>query len=493
MTPHPTRPIPVRPWHAKRKPLAVGDQPVVRTQRGARSVGALNKPRSVFSNLSFLSILGDMLAVIVAITTSFTVVVVGTLPVAEGLMLALLPVILVVRGKRLNRPIFRTVFALLALWLANQVFTDFYRQTAAKDWLRGNAAIVFFLVDLTFLVMLLGGNQRRKTLFVASYAIGSLLAARFQPTELAMQEPWKFGYSNGLTILSVLAAAILHDKRKYPPSLFILACITGANLLENYRSPVLNILVAVALTMPLIPERVGTVRLLPRKGTKARIAFLVVTALAAGVLAQGLVQLATSGGLVSEDAQVKNRMQSQSRGGLLIAGRPEILVSSAAVIDHPIVGLGSWARDFKYVEMLNDIQVRFGIPTDLYDTEQDAQGLIPVHSHIMGAWVWAGILGAAFWAYILWITFKGIQRLAAQPRPSFLHAWFLPALAWAILFSPFGMGMRIVDSLEIILICDLLSSAPGVAPNLQIAPARQFVGRRLAPPRRSVARAFRTR
>lgn len=461
--------------------MAIGDQPVVRTQRGARSVGTLNKPRSVFSNLGFLSILADMLAVIIAITTSFTVVVVGTLPVAEGLMLALLPVILVVRGKRLNRSIFRTVFALLALWLANQVFTDIYRQTATKDWLRGNAAIVFFLIDLTFLVMLLGQNQRRKILFVASYAIGSLLATRFQPTDLALQEPWKFGYSNGLTILSVLVAAYLYDKRRYEVSLSILVCIIGANLLENYRSPVLNILLAVALTMPLIPEQVGTIRLLPRKGTKARIAFLVVTALAAGVLAQGLVQFATRGGLITEDAQAKNKMQSQSRGGLLIAGRPEILVSSAAVIDHPILGLGSWARDFKYVEMLNDIQVRFGISTDLFDAEQDAQGLIPTHSHIMGAWIWAGILGAAFWAYIVWITAKGIVRLTSVTvKFGLLYAFLFPAMVWTILFSPFGLNMRIFDALLIVMIVDFL---PVQAPRaLRKVKGSRFQGGRVVRP-----------
>jgi hypothetical protein len=457
MNSRPIKPVPVRPWHAKKKPLAFGDQPVVRMPRGSRSVGTLSKPRSVFSNLGIPSILADMLAVVIAITSSFTFVVVGTLPMAEGLMLFLIPVVLVVRGKRLNRPIFKTVFALLVLWLANQAFTDVYRETATRDWLRGNAAIMFFLIDLTFLVMLLGQNERRKILFVASYAIGSLLAARFQPTELATAEPWKFGYSNGATILSVLAAAYLYDKRRYVLSLVILAGITAANLLENYRSPVLNILVAVALTMPLIPERVGRIRLLPRKGTKARIAFLVVTALAAGLLAQGLVQLVTRGGLVSEDAQAKNKVQSQSRGGILIAGRPEILVSSKAVIDHPILGLGSWARDFKYVEMLNDIQVRFGIPTDLSDLEQDAQGLIPAHSHIMGAWIWAGILGAAFWAYIMWLTAKGIVRLTSVTvKFGFLYAFLFPAMVWTILFSPFGLNMRIFDALLIVMIVDFL-------------------------------------
>lgn len=420
-------------------------------------MGTLTEPRSVFSNLGMPSILADMLAVIIGITTSFTVVVVGTLPVAEGLMLALLPVILAVRGKRLNRPIFKTVFALLALWLANQAFTDLYRETAMRDWLRGNAAIVFFLIDLTFLVMLLGQNERRKILFVASYAIGSLLAARFQPTELALTEPWKFGYSNGATILSVLAAGFLYDRRRYMLSLVVLAGITGANLLENYRSPVLNILVAVALTMPLIPERVGRIRLLPRKGTKARIAFLIVTALAAGVLAQGLVQLVTKGGLISEDAQGKNKMQSQSHAGLLLAGRPEILVSSRAVIDHPIIGLGSWPRDFKYVEMLNDIQVRFGIPTDLTDQEQDSQGLIPAHSHLMGAWISAGILGAAFWGYIMWLTFRGIVRLTAVTlRFSLLYALLLFAMVWTIMFSPFGLNMRILDAVVIVIAIDLL-------------------------------------
>ena len=460
-----TRPVPVRPWHAKKKRFGQGDRPVVGMQRGVTSVGTLRRPGSASASVPLTSILADMLTIIVGVTTSFTFEMVGTVPVAEGIMLVLLPVLLAVRGSRLNRPIVRLVFALLALWLVNQILTDIYRETATRDWIRGDAAIVFFAMDLMFLVILLGENTRRTIAFVASYSIGSLLAARFQPTELTLAEPWKFGYANGVNTLAVLAGAYLYHKRRYVLTACVLGGVTAINLLQNYRSPVLNILVAVALTIPIVPERVGNLRLTPRKGSIARIVFLAATAMLAGVIAQGLVHFVTKGGFISEDAQAKNKQQSGSGIGMLLAGRPEILVSSRAILEHPILGYGSWARDFKYAEMLSDIQEAHGIQTDLTDLEQNQQGLIPAHSHLMGAWIWAGIFGAVFWGYIFWLSLKGIIRLTAVTLPfNFLHAFLLVAMVWTILFSPFGLNMRIVDAMLIVIIADLLSlEVPGSA------------------------------
>jgi hypothetical protein len=379
----------------------------------------------------------------------------------------------------------KSIFVLMGLWFANQVFTDIYRGTAAQDWMRGDAAIVFFASNLAFLVVLLGQNERRKVVFLGSFAIGSLLAAVFQPLDSMADDPWKFGYSTGANLLAFLLCGYLYQKRSYLLTGIILSSIAAANLFNNFRSPVLGILMAVALTTPILPERIGRIQLLPRKGTLARVAVLCAVALGTGALALGLVRLATDAGFITADAQAKNKLQSESGSGILLAGRPEILVSSRALLEHPIVGFGSWARDFKYVEMLSDIQARFGIETDLQDDEANTQGLIPTHSHLMGAWVWAGILGAAFWAYIFWLTLRATVRLASQP-PKFvlLYAWLIPGMIWAILFSPFGLTMRISDAVVIVAIVDLLERAahgPQAVPEFQRLKLGRFNFKRRQP------------
>ena len=111
----------------------------------------------------------------------------------------------------------------------------------------------------------------------------------------------------------------------------------------------------------------------------------------------------------------------------MLGGRPEILVSSRAVLDSPILGHGSWAKDFKYNEMLNDLLIEQGKRENyLQDLDPDWRGLIPVHSHLMGAWVWAGILGAIFWAYIFWLVIKGIVRVSILRPPwrQFMHIYW---------------------------------------------------------------------
>ena len=447
---------PVRPWNAKK--IARGVQPIEKMRPGATRSSFSSQRRYEPSNLNPVSVGADLLAITTGLVASFTVRIVGQLPASEVIALALLPVLLAVKAKKLLRPKLKPIYILLGLWLANQALTDRYRETATYDWLRGNASIIFFAIDLTFLLLLLGKNERRKIFFITSYAIGSLLAARFQPIELMEGDPWKFGYSTGCNLLLLVFAGYLLSRRQYPFAAAALVGVIVINVLENFRSPVLTTLMAAALTTPIVPEIVGNLRITPRKGTVARIVFLAVTAMIAGVLAHALVQLATNGGLISEDAQVKNKIQSQSRGGLLIAGRPEILVSSKAVIDHPILGLGSWARDFKYVEMLNDIQVEFGIPTDLFDAEQDAQGLVPAHSHLMGAWIWAGIFGAAFWAYLFWLSSRALIVVSnVQPPFALFYATMLFGFLFDVLFSPFNTGRRLQEAFIVVVIIDLLS------------------------------------
>jgi hypothetical protein len=171
------------------------------------------------------------------------------------------------------------------------------------------------------------------------------------------------------------------------------------------------------------------------------------------------VHLATSAGLVGEEAQAKNEAQTTG-GGILLGGRPEIQVSSRAVMESPILGHGSWAKDKKYEEMLSDIMVERGMRGNLREVEGLTEGLIPTHSHLMGAWVWAGILGAVFWAYLFWLVIRGIVCISIlRPSMAPIYAYLLVEYVWSILFSPFGSTLRIYESLVIVIMLDLLDSA----------------------------------
>ena len=259
--------------------------------------------------------------------------------------------------------------------------------------------------------------------------------------------------------------------------LFLLR-IAGVNLLENFRSPVLFLLVAMVLVLPVIPERIGKLQLLPRAGGVLRVVVLTGLALIAGKSAVVLIDLVTSAGLIGEEAQAKN--EEEAKGGVLLGGRPEILVSSRAVWDSPVLGHGSEAKDFKYVEMLNDLRAEAGMQANLADLEASSADMIPTHSHLMGAWVWAGILGAVFWAYILWLAGKGILEVSTLLPPSApLYAYVIIGLFWNVLFSPFGQSARMGDALAIVIVIDLLGTRPIASANAWARSGR-FAGRSFA-------------
>jgi hypothetical protein len=415
----------------------------------------------------------DALTIALGVACSFTVHLVGELPITEAVLLFLLPILVALDIRKILRPGLRPIFLLMGVWLAGQVATDIYRSTATVDWMRSDANIVFFAVDLACLAVLIGRIERRKIFFMGAFAVGSLLSARFQPTLIIAQDPWKFGYSTGVMLMVVLLSCFFYNRRWYPVVLLLLAGMAVINLLMNFRTPVLSVLLTLVLVVPVVPERFGRLRLLPRVGTRLRVVVLAAMALGAGFAAVGLLHLVTASGLAGQDAKLKNESQSRSSGGILIGGRPEILISSRAVIESPIIGYGSWAKDLRFVEMLHDFQAEHFIKTDLQDEEDQSKGLIPTHSHIMGAWVWAGILGTAFWAYVLWLVLRAIMQVSVlRPRNAPLYAWLFVGLAWDILFSPFASTRRVTESIILIIIIDLAESG---------APALEVMKRRLRP------------
>jgi hypothetical protein len=171
------------------------------------------------------------------LTSSFVIHLVGDLPISEVILMAILPLLLIARGNRVLRRDFLPAFLLIGLWLMGQILTDVYRQTATIDWMRGDANILFFSIDLAVFIVLLGGNDRRKVLYLAAAPMSSILMTTFHPNAYAAGEPWKFGYATGTITLVVLVSSVFYRKRKFGLVILLFAAIVAVNLLLNFRSP----------------------------------------------------------------------------------------------------------------------------------------------------------------------------------------------------------------------------------------------------------------
>jgi O-antigen ligase len=162
-------------------------------------------------------------------------------------------------------------------------------------------------------------------------------------------------------------------------------------------------------------------------------------------------------------------MQTAGEDGLLLGGRSEFLVSSLAVLESPVIGHGSWAKDCRYASLYVELKREAGyIPGAESET-----CLIPAHSHFMGAWVQAGVFGAVFWLWVLTLPVRTLARLyATRERLTPLVAFLAFLLLWDIFFSPFGGDRRFMTPFYIVLMMSYLPAGTKRWPVTPGAPAQ---------------------
>jgi hypothetical protein len=410
-------------------------------------------------NAWFASALMDVAVAILGVTSLYSVRLVGDLPIAEILMLVLLPFLLAVRGRLIFRKELLPIYGLCALWLFAQILSDLsHGMTAPQQWMRSYAAITFFSFDIMLMAALTSGSTRRKLIFLGAFAVSSLIRVRFFPLPVMAEEPWKFGYADGVINLTLLVSCFFYARRRNAVVVLLLLGLIGINLIENFRSPLLFLFVVLAIVIPVIPERIGSLQLLPRKGSALRVISIVAFSLAAGLAARQVLAWATEKGLSGEEGREKNEAQAVAGSGIqfLFSARPEFPVATKAVADSPLLGHGSAPDEPKYREMLNDMLEEMGQQSQLEDELELMGGLIPVHSFLLQAWVSAGVLGSLIWFYLLALCVKSIVRVAIVLPPTAPYITFLFILFfWNIFFSPFGSTERLTVACTILLMVDL--------------------------------------
>lgn len=371
----------------------------------------------------------------------------GTIYLAELCLIGLLPVLVIMRGRMLRSKLLTFILALGVLYFGSQVATDLIRETDFRDYARGWSRILFLLFSFVSTYLLIGNDRGR----LLSYACGLVAGALLY---LIINYPistigWKFGFAGPTTTIALVSFALVPVLRS-PSSLIgpaIMIALGAFSAFMSYRSwGGILMLSAIFLAIPAILRLAG---LRPKPLSYGHMLVTAMILLATGFGALKIYGMAAENGMLGEKSRQKYEAQSALGDlGVLLGGRSESLVTVQAIQDSPLIGHGSWAKDRYYAELRQLMLYRLGFVNRFIEPETD---LIPTHSHLLGSWVEAGILGALFWAGILGLIIGALRCLYASDDPLRPYLVFLMFLfIWDILFSPFGAQRRLTNGFMLV-------------------------------------------
>lgn len=333
-------------------------------------------------------------------------------------------------------------------YFAAQVLSDVWNQTTFEQYSRGWARIGLFLINVLSIYVLIDNKRSRLLLFCLGFALGRVWITYTGFDGDAI--PWKIGLAKPVALLTIVFCIAMPGLRGVTVylSAVILLALGIFDIVMDFRSHGAVLIVVAVLLMSSVVLRKQS----GRRGTgglKPLIGLSVAGLIATAVAFQVYVYAAESGWL-TENASRKYEAQVQDADApLLVAGRSEILVYFEAIFDSIIIGHGSWPRDLYYAERLATERYERGISRSAAGVIDDA---IPLHSHIFGSWIEAGLVGGVFWLNIIALIIKSsIKSSVGQShmRPLYLYAAVL--LLWDVLFSPFS-GFRRLETAFLIVV-----------------------------------------
>jgi O-antigen ligase len=417
----------------------------------ARPLGLRPRRRTLWATRE--AFLVDLLIAIFGIAGAFSVDLVGSFPGNELLVLPLLPILLLYRGRRAFKREYLWFYVLVGAWFLGTIIADMYTGSPMVNRMKGTARVVFFGLNFMTLAILIGNNTRRMVIFILTIAIVMFrISMAFREDTPIM---WKFGLGGTVAVAALLVSSHYYARRKYWICVLISVGLAALNLNFGFRSQLVVHLVSGVLLVPLFDKAAV------RRGGKensSRILILLALAGAAAYAANASIKYAAQSGFFDESLQLKFEQQAKGDYGVLVGGRPETLVALQAIRDSPIIGHGSYPVDRKYVELRQDIQYEHGY-SDSDEPEDLEYPVIPTHSHLTMAWVESGILGGICWIYLLALTLRGILGLASlRPNLMPLYCYLLVGFIWDILYSPFGSVNRLWAAFFILLSYHILQA-----------------------------------
>jgi hypothetical protein len=120
---------------------------------------------------------------------------------------------------------------------------------------------------------------------------------------------------------------------------------------------------------------------------------------------------------------------------VLLLARNESVIALDAIYEKPLLGHGSWANP-SHLRRLYLLKMR-----EIYGASAPKrliQDILPVHSVLLGAWVFSGFAGFVFWIYVIFRTYTLSNSFLVNGSIAMIAiaVVYLPYFSWHVLFSP---------------------------------------------------------
>ncbi|MCU0973369.1 MAG: hypothetical protein MUF80_05370 [Burkholderiales bacterium] len=390
---------------------------------------------------------------------SWRIQLVGTLPVFELALPALVvAAILTDRSAALRDRTALSVVAAAGAWFLAQVVSDIANETEPFDGVRGLANIGMFILTVVACHLAISTVRHGLPAIVLGLCAGTALQVFLQPDIYQQTDPWKFGLGHSATLAAALAVGHATSSRRWVGGCVLIA-FAAAHVAFGSRA-----LAGLCLLSGVTVLTLGS-RSVAQRASLAGMAMLLAVFLVALIALRTGYEFVVDSGILPDEVREKFESQGASDLGLILSGRSELLVSTTAISERPWLGYGSWARDEGFAKELEWARLAQGHTIATARVEDD---FIPSHSHVFGAWVQSGILGAAFWLYIAGLLAFVLWRLAPAASASGIAVvYLLYTLGWDILFSPMSLGSRTWSALAVAVLVSLTSAGLRRSPTVQ--------------------------
>ena len=346
-------------------------------------------------------------------------------------------------NKRMNH-----IVLLALLWLIGIFIADRFNDINLIDSLKGSFNVIFIILLIPFVYWILKDKPERVILFWIGNGISSLFAFYFQRVDLYNEfdaDVWRvYAFYPAFIALS----GWLYYRGRVFLSCIVIEAFALWSLFHMSRNIFLSMTCAVSLIIFI--EWIKRSSFDRIKKYRQRLVYLIAMF---GVVLVGIYytyEYLASNKYLGEAAYNKYVLQKYSDKGLA-SGRSDAFQSLYLIYKNPIFGYGSYARD------KNELVRQFDSKTN-----RDRHDLLPGHSYILGAWVYAGIGGAVFWFYVLYLIFLFIRGgILLNTKLIGINVLLTFQTIWNILFSPFSDRLNILFYIILVIIQMNLSKEYG--------------------------------
>ena len=373
----------------------------------------------------------DIIVFIIGLLAMVKVRILGTFAIAEIVVFVTTPFIALSLYK--NNKNVRQLLKYGILWLVGVLIADFVNGTPIQDALKGIFNVIFLLMLIPFVYWSLYDKPQRFMFYYAGFAISSLYNYFYQKIpdlETDFEREVWLVYAVYPLFIFISGMLYYYDKKKI--SYFVTLVFGVWSLYNSSRNIFLCQSLAVVILLYIDKIHASTFYdkiILYKK----RIFQLVIMLLLGFVVIVNIYETMAANGTLGERVYEKYIAQKYSKDGLA-SGRADAFQSLYAISLNPLFGYGSYAKDKE------GIIKEYNNKRNIIVSSKEDEEMLPGHSYILGAWVYAGICGFIFFAFVLKFILMCISKgvLLYNQQLTGICMYILVSMVWNILFSPFA-------------------------------------------------------